>query len=444
MTPVQRRLTSWGRASTTISRAWPIDRPEQALECLRSAGPEGVIARGLARSYGDACLNHGGAVLDTTRLASIRSFDPVSGVLACDAGVTYRTLMRMCVPRGWQPAVCPGTAMVTMGGAVANDVHGKNHHRAGSFGEHVDWIDLLLPDGTLRRIDPASDPELFAATLGGIGLTGVILGVQQRLERIPSNAIELREVRLPDLDTFLERLGPSEWEYPHAVGWIDAVTRGRGMGRGILELGRPVPGGVREPWGASVDIPFDLPSGTLNPVTVRAFNSAYFHRVPRAGRTRLIHVSRFLFPLDAVRNWNRVYGRRGVYQFQCVVPFAEGRRAIVELMEETVRSRSASFLAVLKSMGRAGRGMLSFPMPGFTLALDFPRRARTGALIQRLQRIALKYGGRVYLAKDACLSADQLPSMYPELERFRAVLRRIDPERRMQSDMSRRLHVHEG
>jgi decaprenylphospho-beta-D-ribofuranose 2-oxidase len=334
--------------------------------------------------------------------------------------------------------------MVTMGGAVANDVHGKNHHRSGSFGEHVEWIDLLLPDGTPRRITPSSDPELFAATLGGIGLTGVILGLQQRLARVPSNAIELREIRLPDLDAFLERLDATEREYPHAVGWIDAITRGRAMGRGILELGRPAPSGVREPRGVHADIPFDLPSWTLNPYTVQAFNSAYYHRVPRGGRTRTIHVSRFLFPLDALQNWNRMYGRRGVYQFQCVVPFAEGRRAIIELMEEVVRSRGASFLAVLKSMGRAGRGMLSFPMPGFTLALDFPRRAATRSLIERLQDIALKYRGRVYLAKDACLSADQLPPMYPELERFRSVLRRIDPERRMQSDMSRRLQVHEG
>lgn len=434
-------LTAWGRSARTTSRLWTANTSDLAVTALRGAGPRGIIARGFARSYGDVCLNDGGDVVDVTPLTVIRHFDATTGVLRCDAGATYTTLMRHCLPHGWMPAVCPGTAVVSMGGAIANDVHGKNQHVEGNFGDHLDWFDLLLPDGCVRRVSQESDPDLFAATIGGIGLTGVILGLQMRLLRVPSNAIELTEIRMPNLDTFLERVRASEGEFPYAVGWIDALARGGEMGRGILELGRPSPEGVREPLGVSIRTPFDFPGWVLNRHSMSAFNSVYYHRLPRRGRTRAIHLNRFLYPLDAIHDWNRMYGRRGVFQFQCVVPFEDGRHAIIRLMEEISRSRGASFLAVLKSFGAYGRGLLSFPMPGFTLALDFPRRADTRRLIERLQDITLEHGGRVYLAKDACLARDQLEAMYPQLERFESVLRQVDPGRRMQSDMSRRLRL---
>lgn len=434
-------LRAWGRADVTRSRAWRVETRDDALAALRAAGPRGVIARGFGRSYGDACLNDGGEVLDLTPLGSIHSFDAESGVLRCDAGTSFRTVMRHCLRLGWQPQVCPGTAWISMGGAVANDVHGKNQHGAGSFGDHLDWIELLLPDGTVRRVTPETDAELFAATLGGVGLTGVILSLQFRLARVPSNAMDLREVRVANLDSFLELLQSSERDYPYVVGWIDGLAGGRHLGRGILELARPAPEGVREPRTFSVGVPFDFPAWVLNRHTVRAFNAIYFRRVPSAGRTRRVHVNRCLYPLDAIQDWNRLYGRTGVFQFQCVVPFGEGRRAIIELMEATTRSKCAPFLGVLKSMGRRGRGLLSFPMPGFVLALDFARTAKTRRLILQLQDIALKYEGRVYLAKDACLAAQDLKSMYPELEGFKAVLRRVDPEGVMQSGMSRRLEL---
>ena len=434
-------LRAWGRADVSRSRAWRVETQDDALAALRAAGPRGVIARGFGRSYGDACLNDGGEVLDLTSLGSIHSFDAESGTLRCDAGTSFRTVMRHCLPLGWKPQVCPGTAWVSMGGAVANDVHGKNQHVAGSFGDHLDWIELLLPDGTVRRVTPEADAELFAATLGGVGLTGVILSIQFRLSRVPSNAMDLREVRVANLDSFLELLQSSEREYPYVVGWIDSLIGGRRMGRGVLELARPAAEGVRQPRTLTVGVPFDFPAWVLNRHSVRAFNAFYFRRVPSAGRTRRVHVNRFLYPLDAIHDWNRMYGRNGVFQFQCVVPFGEGRRAIIELMETTIRSRCAAFLGVLKSMGQRGRGLLSFPMPGFVLALDFARTAETRRLMMRLQDIALKYQGRVYLAKDACLTAQDLKPMYPELERFKAVLRRVDPEGVMQSGMSRRLEL---
>jgi len=415
-------------------------RPE-AVSALRGAGPRGVIVRGFARSYGDVCLNDRGDVIDATRLAAIHSFDRANGVLVCDAGLSYEAIMRHCLPSGWQPAVCPGTAMVSMGGALANDVHGKNQHAVGNFSAHVDWIDLLMADGGVRRVSRAADAELFAATVGGIGLTGVILSLQVRLMQVPSNAMHVKEARVRNLDAFLDLVVSSQDEWPHVVGWIDALTGGPGMGRGILELGRPAEENVREPLGLSITAPFEFPTWVLNRHTVHAFNEAYYHRLPAAGRERRIHVRRFLYPLDAIHNWNRMYGWKGVFQFQCMMPFPDGRQAIVRLMEEITRSRGASFLAVLKAMGRSSEGMLSFAGPGYTLAMDFPRRPNTRALIERLHDIVIEHGGHIYLAKDACLTPERMNAMYPAVDRFRAILRRIDPSGRMQSDMSRRLRL---
>jgi len=253
--------------------------------------------------------------------------------------------------------------------------------------------------------------------------------------------MEMREMRIPNLETFLDFLHSSDEEYPYVVGWIDALSSGRKMGRGILELARPSSQGKRSPLPLAVSVPFEFPSFVLNRYSVRLFNAAYFRHVPETGRVRRISTNKFLFPLDAIHNWNRMYGRSGVFQFQCVVPVTDGRRAISALMEAIVRSRGASFLAVLKYMSRTGRGMLSFPMPGFTLALDFPRRRETRDLIERLHDIVLSYGGRIYLAKDSCLSPEKFDRMYPEGERFKTVLQRIDPNGIMQSDMSRRLKI---
>lgn len=441
--PVSKTLGSWGRSRSSVSQAWSVEAQPNALDALRGAGSRGIIARGLGRSYGDQCLNDGGDVLDFSPLASIRAFDTENGTLCCDAGTSYKAIMEVCVAQGWQPPACPGTASVTMGGAVANDVHGKNQHRTGNIGDHIDWIELLMADGTVRRVIPGGDPDLFAATVGGSGLTGFVLSLQIRLSRIPSNAMVLREERVRDLDTFLEVLD-SDVESPYIVGWVDALSTGRTMGRGIIERGEPSLHGVAEPRGRSMRIPFDFPGWTMNRHLVGAFNAGYFHRVPREGRARRIHVNRFLYPLDAIDEWNRMYGPDGVYQFQCVIPLAESRKAIIELMEAATREECPPLLAVLKRLGRRGCGMMSFTMPGLSLALDFPRRPRTRKAIERLHDIVLKYEGRVYLAKDACLTPADLQAMYPDLERFKSIKRTVDPENRFQSDMSRRLHLTKG
>ncbi|TPW09346.1 MAG: decaprenylphosphoryl-beta-D-ribose oxidase, partial [Halothiobacillaceae bacterium] len=262
---MRQNLSAWGRKTY-----------ETVQEAIAAAGHRGAIARGLARSYGDACLNDQGSVIDLRPLSRIIHFDPVTGAVQCEAGVSFAALMQKFLPMGLIPATCPGTAMVTMGGAVANDVHGKNQHGVGCFGDHLDWIDLVTPDGKIRRLSNLSEPDLFYATVGGIGMTGVIVALQFRLMRAPSNAMLLQECRVADLDGFLDALITNEPKYPYAVGWIDAMSQGAHLGRGILELASPSDIGISVPKKHIIRVPFDLPSCVLNRYTVAAFNELYF------------------------------------------------------------------------------------------------------------------------------------------------------------------------
>lgn len=409
---------------------------------MRSASvatPRGVIARGFGRSYGDQCLNANGSVINTTGCNTIRSLDTATGMLECDAGVSFAQLMDETLREGWMPAVCPGTSIVSMGGAIANDVHGKNQHHAGTFCHHVESFELLLPHGETVRVSPREQDRLFRATAAGIGLTGVILSVRMRLEQVSSNAFELTETRIPDLRAFLEQLPGASATNQYAVGWIDAFTGGPRMGRGVLEVAHHSRSSVDVGKRRELNVPFDFPSWALNRASVGAFNSLYYHRIPSRGRTRTVHAAQFLYALDALHNWNRLYGKRGVYQFQCALPFSAAESGLTRILKESVASHSASFLAVIKCMGQRGAGMLSFTRPGFSLALDFPRRPSTFALVDRLHDIVIDHGGAVYLAKDSCLSARKFQAMYPEADEFRAFIDQLDPSRTMQSDMARRL-----
>ena len=440
-----KRLTlgGWGRAPVAEVAAF---RPERLAD-LRAAlvgsvapgSGTGLVARGGGRSYGDQALNAGGHVLLTERLDRLLGFDADTGVLVAEPGVTFRELMRVFLPRGWQAPVSPGTGFATLGGALANDVHGKNHDRAGSFGDHVLWFDLMLADGSTRRVAPADDPALFDATIAGMGLTGVVTALAVKLLAVPSNAVDVFERRVDDLDAFMAALKDARATSFYSVGWIDALARGRALGRGILETADPAPAGLAAGAPRRRRVPVDFPGFALNSLTVRAFNAAYYRRVPADGRHRRVPVERFLYPLDALLDWNRIYGRRGFHQFQCVIPDAEAARGIARLLEAVSAAGAASFLAVLKTLGGAGRGMLSFPERGFTLALDLPRRADTPALFERLERLTLDHGGRIYLAKDALVSAAGFARMYPRLGEFRRVLETVDPHARFSSDMARRL-----
>jgi decaprenylphospho-beta-D-ribofuranose 2-oxidase len=330
-----------------------------------------------------------------------------------------------------------------LGGAVANDIHGKNHDRVGSFGDHLTWIDLMLPSGEIVRTTDSERPELFRATIAGLGLTGVIVGIGLRLMRVPSSAVRVRERRCRDLDAFLAALAEARQRATYSVGWIDGLAKGRELGRGLLEEAEPATEAVADTPQRARRVPMDAPGSVLNPITIGLFNAAYYRRVPVGGRERIVPYRRFLYPLDAISDWNRIYGRGGFFQFQCVLPDASAPRGIRLLLEEIAGSGRASFLAVLKTLGAEGRGYLSFPMRGYTLALDFPRRGGVEDVLRRLERLTLDHGGRIYLAKDAVLSPEGFRAMYPKLPEFQAVLDAIDPEHRLNSDMARRLKIRE-
>jgi decaprenylphospho-beta-D-ribofuranose 2-oxidase len=440
----QINLTGWGRTSGGAMTACRPERVSELRERVREGPADGGrIAYGAGRAYGDAALNSQGRVILTRRLNRMLAFDNDSGLLEAEPGVTFNDLLAVFLPRGWLVPATPGTAFATLGGAVANDIHGKNHDRVGSFGDHLTWIDLMLPSGEIVRTTDSERPELFRATIAGLGLTGVIVGIGLRLMRVPSSAVRVRERRCRNLDAFLAALAEARQRATYSVGWIDGLAKGRELGRGLLEEAEPATEAVADTPQRARRVPMDAPGSVLNPITIGLFNAAYYRRVPVGGRERIVPYRRFLYPLDAISDWNRIYGRGGFFQFQCVLPDVSAPRGIRLLLEEIAGSGRASFLAVLKTLGAEGRGHLSFPMRGYTLALDFPRRGGVEDVLRRLERLTLDHGGRIYLAKDAVLSPEGFRAMYPKLPEFQAVLDAIDPEHRLNSDMARRLKIRE-
>jgi len=438
--PALEDVAGWGRYPVGRGR---VERPEH-LDL--PAGGEPLVPRGLGRAYGDAAVPYapGGLVVESTRADRIRSFDPASGRLHCEAGLSLAEILRVFVPRGWFPPVTPGTKFVTVGACVACDVHGKNHHRDGSFGAFVERLSLCTADGRRVECGPDRERELFLATVGGMGLTGLIVDVTLRLGRIESPWMVLETQGMPSLDAMLEGLRLSAAHWPYTVGWIDCLARGASVGRGILMRGRhatQVEAGLRRlPRSRHIDVPFDAPEWLLNPLFMRWFNRLYAWSHGTALRRRIVSHDVFFYPLDAVGGWNRLYGRRGLLQYQCVLPRAAGPRPVAILLERLAVAGAASFLAVIKDCGPASDAYLSFPMEGTTLALDLPNRgAVTEALIHDLNATVVEHGGRVYLAKDAVTRPEDFARMMPRLPEWRAVRDRWDPQRRFRSAQSVRV-----
>lgn len=390
--------------------------------------PAPVLPAGLARSYGDSCLNEGGTLLATAGMDRLIAFDRASGAIRCEAGAPLAALLDIVVPAGWFLPVVPGTAFVTVGGAIANDVHGKNHHVAGTFGDHVVRFELLRSDGSRLECSREGHADLFRATVGGLGLTGLITWAEIRLAKAPSAFFEVETIRMRNLDHFFELSEASSSSHEYTVAWVDALARGADLGRGTFMRANPSrDGGYALSKRTPLSIPFDLPSFALNRPGIALFNALYRSRAsrlsPRASRE---HYASYLFPLDGIAHWNRMYGSRGFFQHQSVVPRAKAREAIARMLDEIARVGEASFLSVLKAFGdREGPGLLSFARPGVTLALDFPMRgARTLELLDRLDAIVRDAGGAIYPAKDARMSPETFRASFPHWEGFRAF---VDP-----------------
>jgi decaprenylphospho-beta-D-ribofuranose 2-oxidase len=441
-------LTGWGRTAPTRAELVAARSREAVAESVSTAGPRGVLARGLGRSYGDAAQNAGGRVLSMTSLSDSADLDPEAGIVTADAGSSIDSLTRLLLPHGLFVAVTPGTAQVTLGGAIAANVHGKNHHRDGSFCDHVIAFDLVTPRGQTVTVTRQTEPELFEATAGGMGLTGIVLSVTLRLLRVGSAYMTVDRERAGDLDDLMSRMTDRDDEYRYSVAWIDCLARGGSLGRSVLIRGDHAPlerldngqhGAALElAGGLRLSAPPWAPPGLLRRSTARAFNEAYYRAAPAHDTDRLEPLRSFFYPLDSVKNWNRIYGRRGFLQYQLVVP--DGAEYALRKALERLNSASApSFLAVFKRFGPQD-GLISFPMRGWTLALDIPAaHPALGPLLDGLDELVAEAGGRVYLAKDSRLRPDVLAAMYPRLGEWRAVRERVDPDGVMRSDLARRL-----
>ncbi|MFE7442136.1 FAD-binding protein [Streptomyces chartreusis] len=442
-------VSGWGRTAPTNARLIRPRTYQEAATAVRDCGARGGIPRGLGRAYGDAAQNAGGMVLDMTGLDRVHAIDADNGIVLCDAGVSLHRLMEVLLPLGWFVPVTPGTRYVTVGGAIGADIHGKNHHVSGSFSRHVLSMELLTADGEVRAV--GRDTPLFDATAGGMGLTGVILTATIQLQPVATSMMSVDTERARDLDDLLARLTTGDGHYRYSVAWIDLLARGPAMGRAVLTRGDHAPlEALREGTRArraplafrTARLPAPpsvLPEGLLSRRTVGWFNELWYRRAPHARTGELQPLARFFHPLDGVPHWNRIYGRGGFVQYQFVVGHGreETLRGIVRRVSE---HRCPSFLAVLKRFGDADPGWLSFPVPGWTLALDIPAGLPgLGALLDTLDEDVAAAGGRVYLAKDSRLRPELLATMYPRLDEFRALRAEIDPRGVFVSDLARRL-----
>lgn len=426
-------FAGWGRALTANGA---VARPERR-HALDEVLAEGLVpAVGMRRSYGDAALNSGGRAVQMTRLDRMIAFDAATGELEAEAGLQIGQIAEIFAPHGWLPPVMPGTGFATLGGCIAMDVHGKNHHHAGSFCQHVTALRLRTAAGEVE-VTPEATPELFRATAGGLGQTGVILSARIRLMPCKGDVMIVTERRIAGWDEHVAMLDASRATY--TVGWIDATATGPGLGRGILEEGETGSGLVPKRLRFR-KVPFDAPRFALSAPVVRAFNQLYWRRVPESGRTVVKPIGDFFFPLDKIHDWNRLYGKAGFHQFQCVVPLA-GADMLRGMLETIAGAGLASPLAVLKRMGPGRAGHLSFPMEGYTLAVDFPNRPEARDLVARLIERTRSCGGRIYLAKDSLARSADVAPMYPDLPAWRSQVAKADPQGQLTTDIVRRLNL---
>lgn len=444
----QMMLSGWGRNPRALSN---VVRPSRLTDVAPPATGS-MIARGQGRAYGNAAMSKNGLVLLTEQLKRILRFDEKSGRLTAEAGVTLAEILEEFVPRGWFPTVTPGTKFVSLGGCVAADVHGKNHHHAGTFGAHVAELELVLADKSRQRCSPEKNAELFWATIGGMGLTGIITEVAFQLRRIESAYMIVRHQRANDLEASLKLLETEDSDDEYTVAWIDCLARGKKLGRSVLMRGHhatraELPVGLTErplemKRRAAYNLAFDFPAWALNASTVKLFNNFYYKWQGAKTSAFVTDYDSFFYPLDWLGNWNRLYGRRGFMQYQCVLPTKTARSGLQLLLEALAQGKRASFLAVLKRFGAEGSGLLSFPMAGYTLALDMPLGdPGIFGFLEQLDEIVLAHGGRIYLAKNPRVGAETFRRMYARYAEWLEIKSRFDERNCWRSDLSCELEI---
>jgi len=418
--------TSWGRFPRAKQKVLVVHNRDQPFPRVDGY----LLPYGNGRSYGDCCLNDSGTLLHTRRLDRFISFDPVRGVLCCEAGVLLSEILELCVPHGWFLPTSPGTQYVTLGGAIANDVHGKNHHMAGTFGCHVMRFELLRSDGRRLLCSPQENSAWFTATIAGLGLTGLITWAEIQLKRIANPWLETETHRFSNLDEFFSLSEASNRDYEYTVAWVDCAAKGKSVGRGLFMRGNHAPAGAAVPKGygrRQWAMPVSPPVSLITPLTLKAFNWLYYHRQRRPVAHAMSHYVPYFYPLDGIQNWNRIYGPRGFLQYQCVIPSATAQAGITEIMQRVAASGKSSFLSVLKQFGdKVSPGLMSFPRLGTTLAMDFPNRGEaTFRLLNELDEVVANAGGAVYPAKDARMSGKHYKQYFPDWLKFKDF---VDPK----------------
>jgi decaprenylphospho-beta-D-ribofuranose 2-oxidase len=442
--PFTTRLSGWG-ANLRVDCVFV--EPENEPQVASAVDRAGTIPRGVGRSYGDAALNAGGRVVGLRRLDRYIAFDDASGALTCEAGVTLDQIIHDFAGRGWFPMITPGTKFVTVGGCIANDVHGKAHHVQGCFSACVDSFTVLLASGEVVVSSRTQNPDLFWATFGGMGLLGLILTATIRLRRIETTYFRQKTIRVNDLESMLAALEENDRTFPYSVATLDVFASGPRLGRGVINVGDHAtraelpPERAADPLRISgpprVSVPFDLPELTLNRLSMRFLNAVI--QKARSHTATFAHYESFFYPLDVLAHWNRGYGRRGFTQYQFVIPFDDALRRLREILSTVLFSGELPFLNVLKRFGKESEGILSFPREGYTFAIDFPIRKNTPSLLQRLDAMVLEAGGRIYLGKDAYVDAATFRAMYPRIDQWLAVKAKYDPGVVFTSNLGRRV-----
>ncbi|HEY6901106.1 MAG TPA: FAD-binding oxidoreductase [Puia sp.] len=437
------KLAGWG--NYPVIESFTLN-PRSEEDVRSDVATDSLVPRGLGRSYGDQAVNDGRYVAVCTRLNHFLNFDEKEGILECEAGVSLEEIINTFVPKGWMPMICPGTKFVTIGGAIANDIHGKAHHIDGSFVNCVISFTIMLADGSRVEASRTENSDLFWANFGGLGLLGVILTAKLKLRKIETTYFHQKSVVIKNLDHMLEALEQYDHDYNYSVAWIDAMAKGNKLGSGVLTLGNgaklnELPEKLKaDPLKlhstSKLMVPFYLPSFALNGLTVRILNRviAFVQNSPKD----FVHYEKFFFPLDAINNWNRGYGKRGFIQYQFVIPEENGKKNLTEILQMIAGSGCTPFLNVFKRMGD-GQGILSFPFKGYTLAIDFPVTKQLLTFTPKLDAKVLDAGGRLYLGKDALLKEGMFKAMYPQHEQWLAIKRKYDPGNKFNSNISRRL-----
>ena len=439
----KKKLAGWG--NYPVAESFTVN-PRDESDAKADLSKGSIVARGLGRSYGDQAVNENNYVAICTKLDHFLHWDEKEGILECEAGVSLEEIISVFGPKGWMPMICPGTKFVTIGGAIANDIHGKAHHIDGSFVNSVLSFTILLADGRVLEASRTENADLFWANFGGLGLLGVILRARLKLRKVETTYFKTKSIKIKNLDHMLEALDQYDAEYNYSVAWIDALAKGSKLGSGVLSLGNAatlndLPENLKtEPLKlhktGKLKVPFFLPSFALNGLSVRLLNRviAFVQNSPK----QFAHYEKFFFPLDAINDWNKGYGKRGFIQYQFVIPEDQGKKNLTEILEMIASSGCTPFLNVFKRMGD-GQGILSFPFKGYTLAIDFPVTKELLEFTPRLDAKVLAAGGRLYLGKDALLQESTFKAMYPQHQEWMAIKRKYDPDNRFSSNISRRL-----